>query len=159
MGAGPFVNPHVLSQFKKQKPEYYKFYNFWTSRASCARLRVKKKEYQTSGDYLSIITWSLKKIIYNILWPLGLAALKVEKSSLWYIRAFDFLIERVIWKMFKLQFMIEKSAPNLLTLSTTFYYVWVWYNRVSKTEMGQFDASGNQGIWDYRCNHLGLTLS
>ena len=53
--------------------------------------------------------------------------------------------------MLQLQFMIEKSRPDDLTLSTTFLNLSVSRNRFSKAEMRQFDASENiiKRIWEW----------
>ena len=48
--------------------------------------------------------------------------------------------------MFKLQIMIEKLQPDLLTLSTTFYDGSVSRNLFLKSEMRQFGASGTEGL-------------
>ena len=72
---------------------------------------------------------------------------KFEKSM-----ALTFLIvrERVIWQMSHLQFIIEKTLPDLLTLSRTFNDLSVACNLFSNAEMRQFGGSGDQRIWDCR---------
>ena len=42
--------------------------------------------------------------------------------------------------------MIEKSLPDLLTLSTTFYDVSVLCNRFLKAQKAQIWAGGNAGV-------------
>ena len=48
--------------------------------------------------------------------------------------------------MFKLQFMIEKPTPDVLTLPTTFYDLSVSRNLFAKAEMPQFGTSGTEGL-------------
>ena len=57
-----------------------------------------------------------------------------------------FLRVRVILQMFSLQYMIETSRPDLLTLSTTFYDLSLSHNLFSKAEVRQFGASGTEGL-------------
>ena len=74
--------------------------------------------------------------------------LKSENRKICGIWAIEFLElwENVWLELFKLQIMKEKRTPDLLTSTTTFYDVSVSCNRVSKTEMCQFGASGTDGL-------------
>ena len=52
----------------------------------------------------------------------------------------------VFRQMLQLKFMKEKQTPDLLTLSTTFFNVWVLCNWSSKTEMRRFGVVGIRGV-------------
>ena len=74
---------------------------------------------------------------------------KNRKSwNLWYSCLWFFWILRVrlFWQKLRLQFLIEKPRPDLLTLSTTFYGVSVLCNRFLKAQKAQIWAGANAGV-------------
>ena len=81
---------------------------------------------------------------------LAQSTLKVEKIVKFLIFVplivFGLMKARVIRQIFKLQLMISKRTPDVLTLFASFYDLSVSHNLFSKAETRDFGASGNQRI-------------
>ena len=147
---------------------------FSTLRSDCARLR----EHRILKRVLSQLTFIIKKRRLDVLrlfarfYALSVLRHSLSKSKnreICDINCTLFLIVRVLvnWQMLKLQFMIEKPRPDVLTLSQTFYDLSVSCNLFLKTAMRKFGAAGTEGssgifspefCWDCMKNHLFFPL-
>ena len=139
--------------------DFFKFHDFSTLRADCARLRVHRILKRLLLTLHLMIQERRPNVLtlFSRFYDLAVSRNPPSKSinrEIWKNHdTFFFLIMRVrvIWQMFQfLQFMIEKPRPELLTLSTKFYDLSVSHNLFSKAKIRQFGEWGSEGLTSLR---------